>query len=417
MTSGRDVIRAVAWRDLFPWLVLFRTFRLAKSISLLFLATLGAVLAPAGWRVGEALFVAESELQAAPEFARLVESNRCWPGQRGAMPVPNDGRFPRSIREILATSPNPLEPIYRQFVEPVARLFQSPLSITQAAYHAFGFLWLLVVWAFFGGAITRVAIVRLGREEPYGLGDAVRHAAARLGAYVGAPLFPLIGVALVALPIAGLGLLARGDGGLLAAGILWIPALFGGLLIAILLAGLLFGWPLMWGTISAEERGDVFEAFSRSYCYAFQRPLQYLFYACVATVYGGLAWLLVYHFSEAVIGFAEWSAALGAGPARWAEIVHWRDAPSLAVGSSFYGVLLLDLGTGLVRTIAAGFGYSLFWCLAAAIYLLLRRDTDDTEFDEVFLPTEPRRYQLPPTADGAEVEESLSRRVAKSKSR
>ena len=406
MTSGRDVIRAVAWRDVFPWLVLFRTFRLAKSMSLLFLASLGAVLAPAGWRVGEDLFLADAEVQADAELARLVESNRRWPGQRGALPAPNDGRLPRSIHEIISASPNTLEPIYLQFVEPVARLFQTPLSITRAAYYACGSLWMLLVWGFFGGAVTRIAVVRLGREEPCGLGDGVGHAAARLGAYVGAPLFPLVGVALLAVPLAGLGLLARGDGGLFAAGLLWIPGLFGGLLMAILLVGLLFGWPLMWGTISAEERGDVFEAFSRSYSYVFQRPLHYLFYGLVAVVYGALAWLLVYHFAEGVIRSTEWAAALGAGPERWAEIVRWRESPSLAAGSPFYGISLMNVGTGLVRTIAAGFGYSLFWCLAAAMYLLLRLDTDDTEFDEVFVADQSRRYQLPSTA---EVEESKSR--------
>jgi hypothetical protein len=195
---------------------------------------------------------------------------------------------------------------------------------------------------------------------------------------------------------------------------LWVPALFGGLLIAILLLGLLFGWPLMWGTISAEERGDVFEAFSRSYSYAFQRPLHYLFYAAVATVYGALAWLLVYHFSEAVIRFAEWSAAWGAGSNRWAEIVRLRDAPSLGTGWAVYGVLLMNFGSGFVRTIAAGFGYSLFWCLAAAVYLLLRRDTDETEFDEVFVDSQTRRYQLPATQ--GEGEKSAEEEVKESKS-
>ena len=406
MANDRVVVREVAWRDLFPWLVLFRTFRLAKSMPLLFLATLGAVLTPAGWRAGEALFVSEQAIHADPGFAVVVEQNRRWPGERSAMPVPNDGRVPRSIRDILSTAPNPLEPIYLSFVDPVARLVNAQLTVTQAAYYAFGLLWMLVVWGFFGGAVTRIAVVKFGREEPLGLGEAVRHAGTKLGAYVGAPLFPLAGVVLVALLVCGLGLIARWwDGGVFLTGLLWIPALFGGLLIAILLLGLLFGWPLMWGTISAEERGDVFEAFSRSYSFAFQRPLHYLFYGAVAAIYGALAWLLVYHFSEGVIRFAQWAAALGAGPQRWAEIVRLQDDPSLGSGWQMYGVLLMGLGSGLVRTIAAGFGYSLFWCLAAATYLLLRRDVDQTEFDEVFVESETRRYQLPA------VEESQSQKV------
>jgi hypothetical protein len=56
----------------------------------------------------------------------------------------------------------------------------------------------------------------------------------------------------------------------------------------------------------------------------------------------------------------------------------------------------LNLYAGLVRSVATGFGYSLFWCLAAAIYLLLRRDVDQTEFDEVFVEQEDLAYELPP---------------------
>ena len=395
MTDDRGVIRGIAWRDVLPWLVIFRTFRLAKSMPMLFLATLGAVLAPAGWRVGEALFVPEQTIHADWEYATFVEHNRRWPGQRDLRAVPDGGRMPRSIRDIVGTSANILEPVYFRFVDPVARLFRSPLTVTEAAYCAFGLLWLLIVWGFFGGAMTRIAVVRLGREEPLGLGEAVRHAAVRLGAYVGSPLFPLAGVVLLAVPICGLGLLARWDGGLLLVGIVWAAALFGGLLMAILLLGLLFGWPLMWGTISAEVRGDVFEAFSRSFSYTFQRPLHYLFYAVLATFYGALVWLLVYHFSEGVIHLTEWAAAWGAGPERWAEIVRLRDEPSLGHGLPLYAALGMGFGTGLVRTIATGFGYSLFWCLAAAAYLLLRRDVDDTEFDEVFADGQTQRYQLP----------------------
>jgi len=333
--------------------------------------------------------------QADFEFAGFVEHHGRWPGQPSALPAPNNGRVPRTIGEIVFTSPSALEPIFFRFVDPAARLLNSHLTVTQAAYCAFGLLWMLVVWGFFGGAMTRIAVVKLGREEPLGFGEAVRHAGSRLGAYVGAPLFPLVGVALVALPICGLGLLARGDVGLLIAGVLWVAALFGGLLITILLLGLLFGWPLMWGTISAEERGDVFEAFSRSYSYTFQRPLHYLFYGALAAFYGALAWLLVYHFSEGVIRFTEWAAAWGTGPDRWAEIVRLRDDPTLGEGLTMYAALLMEFGSGLVRTIAAGFGYSLFWCLASAVYLLLRQAVDQAEFDEVFADNSTRRYQLP----------------------
>jgi hypothetical protein len=269
------------------------------------------------------------------------------------------------------------------------------LDPRQAAYYIFGLLWTLVVWAFFGGAITRMAAMKLGREERIGIGEAIRFARRKLGSYVASPLLPLVGVVLLGLPILVLGLLMRMDWGVLAAGILWIFALLGGLLITILLIGLLFGWPLMWGTISSEREGDAFEAFSRSYSYTFQRPLHYLFYAFLATTFGALGWLLVYHFSEAVIGLTQLAACMGAGVERWEELGRIVEEPSRASGVVFIGTRLLDLGAGIVRSVATGFGYGFFWCLVTAIYLLLRRDVDQTEFDEVFVEDEDKRYQLP----------------------
>lgn len=395
MTDERGVLRRIAWRDVCAWLIMFRTFRLAKSLSILFLATLGAALTPVGWQIGEALFVPDELLQQDFEFARWVDSQHQWPSAPGGLVAPNEVGPLRSISDILAAARSPLESIYFRFVDPLARLFTANLTIIQAAYYLFGLLWILLVWGFFGGAITRIAVYRLGREEPLALTNALRHTSTRLGAYVGSPLFPLVGVALLAAPIAGLGLLARWDGGLLVAGLFWWLALFGGLLMAILLLGLLFGWPLMWGTIAAEQRGDVFEAFSRSYSYVFQRPLHYLFYGALATVYGGLAWLLVYHFSEGVIRLTEWSAAWGAGSARWNEIVRLRDDPALIGGLPMLAARSMEVATGVVRMIAAGFGYGLFWCLAAATYLLLRRDVDQCELDEIYADDEAHRYQLP----------------------
>jgi hypothetical protein len=43
-----------------------------------------------------------------------------------------------------------------------------------------------------------------------------------------------------------------------------------------------------------------------------------------------------------------------------------------------------------------GFGYGLFWCLSAAMYLLLRQDVDQTELDELYVEREDRGYELPP---------------------
>lgn len=56
----------------------------------------------------------------------------------------------------------------------------------------------------------------------------------------------------------------------------------------------------------------------------------------------------------------------------------------------------IQFWTGLAQTVAAAFIHGLFWCMAAAIYLLLRKDVDETEMDEIYMIDERRTYDLPP---------------------
>jgi hypothetical protein len=398
MSEQPGAVREICWRSIFPWLVVFRTFGLATSVPVLVLATLGALLSPLGWRVGEALFVTEPALQADDHFRQLVEWNRRWPGDPATQPAPNAGALPQSVREILTARPSIVEPLFLRFVQPVGALATSgpELTVPRAAYYVCGSLWMLLVWGFFGGAITRIAVMRLGREESIGLGSAVRHARQRYGAYVASPLFPLAGAALLGVPLVILGALLRLDWAVPVVGVCWFLALLSGLAVTILLLGLLFGWPLMWGTVAAEPNGDMFEAFTRSYSYTFQRPLHYLFYAFLATFFGALGWLLVYHFSEAVLQFTDTGAAWGAGAERWQQLTRIRDGVESGEGGLYFGAVCMNSFAGLARSVAAGFGYSFFWCLAAAVYLLLRQDTDQTEFDEVVPDAEDSSYQLPP---------------------
>src|SRR6185369_4907674 len=116
-----------------------------------------------------------------------------------------------------------------------------------------------------------------------------------------------------------LGLLLKLDLGVLFVGIIWPVVLLCGLFIAILLVGLLFGWPLMWPTVSAEGT-DSFDALSRSYSYTYQRPVHYLFYASVAGILGMLAWIVVVIFANGVITYSFWAASWGSGSDRMIEI-------------------------------------------------------------------------------------------------
>jgi hypothetical protein len=192
----------------------------------------------------------------------------------------------------------------------------------------------------------------------------------------------------------------RANVGLLLGGLLWPLALVAGVFITLLLVGLLFGWPLMWATISAEGT-DAFDALSRSYAYVFQRPLHYLFYAFVAGLIGWLGWLFVQNFAAAIIWMTYWAAGWGSGIAKIDSIL---GVGGELAGAGYVGAVLIRFFAGCVKLLAVGYLFSYFWSAAAAIYFLLRRDVDATEMDEVFLDADQSEQTaaLPPvTTDEA----------------
>ena len=174
----------------------------------------------------------------------------------------------------------------------------------------------------------------------------------------------------------------------------------------------MFGWPLMWSAISTEG-SDAFDAISRSYAYTYQRPLQYLAYASVALILGFLGWIIVGLFCQAIVQFSLLAVGTGTGDARL-EVL--RSAMS---GRADSGVTLLWVGSTLMGFvnrcflgIQVAYSYSFMWTAAAAIYLLLRHDADQTEMDDVYLDEdESVSYGLPPlTVDSAGVPGAEMRR-------
>jgi hypothetical protein len=167
----------------------------------------------------------------------------------------------------------------------------------------------------------------------------------------------------------------------LVGGLLWPLALVAGLLMTLLLLGVLFGWPLMWATISAEGT-DSFDALSRSYAYLFQRPLHYLFYTIVAGFIGWLGWLFVENFAAGVVWMSYWAAGWGTGSQRLGDIMGGR-AELSALG--YGGAALVRFWVECVKLLAVGYLFSYLWVASTAVYFLLRRDVDATEMDEVYL--------------------------------
>ena len=310
MSEEVGVVRRIVWRDILPWLIIFRAFRISVSLPILTLATLGWLLTPLGSQIAAGVFLGDEPFSTTQWAAPL---NDFFAGSELLHAIPGVSPF-------ISTS-NPIAYVYQHFSDPFVQLFDRSNSVRETAYHLFRGLWSIAIWAFFAGAITRIVAVQLGRDERIGLRTAVGYAARQYGWSFAAPLFPLFGVFLASLPLIVLGFVMRADLGMVVAGVLWPLALLGGLVMTILLLGLLAGWPLMWPTISSEEHGDAFEAFSRSFSYVFQRPLQYLFYLLLAGLIGGLGWVLVSHVSEAVIQLTYYGTSWGASNDRVEQVV------------------------------------------------------------------------------------------------
>jgi len=154
---------------------------------------------------------------------------------------------------------------------------------------------------------------------------------------------------------------------------------------------------------------------TRAYAYVFQRPLNYLMYAVIAMLFGGFCWLIVAWLSGAVEELGYWSTSWGANLSSSDTISRIdlirgvtdnvvaetengvaAEVRQQASGSLGFAQDSIKFWNGMIRTLAVAFLYGLFWCMASAIYLLLRKDVDDTEMDEIYIVDERRTYELPP---------------------
>ncbi len=391
-----SALRTIVWSEICPWLAIFRTFRLATGFRVLLLSAVAVLLTACVWSVLGAVFGLEATKWVWPMAESPTESSTMAPWVAIDQAVPDTPELVDTTDLAIADVDNAFFRVWVQLTQPLWGVFQRDVTRRSLPCLLLCGLCSLAICAYFGGAITRIAAVQLAAEERLPLAAALRFACRKWPAYFVAPLVPLLGVALAAAPIWILGLLMHFNWGVLLAGIAWPVSLVAGAIMAVLLLGLIFGWPLMWTTISTEGT-DSFDAMQRSYSYVFQRPLHYLFYALVAALFGMLSWLLVKNFAAAVIALTYGAAGYGCGPDQIDTIAGKETLTTLSnVGPA--GAWLIRFWVGCVKLLAVGFLYGYFWTAVSAIYLLLRRNVDTTEMDEVFLDEDAgeRSYGLPP---------------------
>lgn len=413
-THDDGPIRRASWSELFPWLMLLRSVRIALQVRLLAIGGLGAVLMLSGWAaLGLALSGDESverEVRAyqtcpwlavtslVPDQPTLAVSGPHSAGETGVdsgLLARDSGlEHQRGLERGLGIAWDPLFGTWEHLSRPFQRLATPGLSMAKLAFLLLGGLWTLLVWSFAGGLITRLAAYELALRERLALGRGVEFVGKKWRSFLAAPLIPLVGVVLLAIPGLIFGLLSRWSAGAAIAGLFWPLALLAGFLLALLLIGLASAWPLLFAGVSFEGN-DAYDSLGRAYNYVYQRPLHYLFYLAVVAAVGVLAWFVVANLFAAIVSLTFWTASWGGA----SEALAAATQPELASGGGV-GSALMRFWVECLKLLGAGYLFSYFWTAISATYLLLRRHVDATELDDVFVEEEPEQLAapLPPIA-------------------
>lgn len=256
----------------------------------------------------------------------------------------------------------------------------------------------MAVWALVGGAVARMAAVRVAREENVPLKSALAFSLRKWPSLVTSPLIPFGVLVLVAL---GVGVLTGLPMMIPYAGEIVIPLLFFltlvmGLVMAMIFVGGAFSVGLQWPTIAAEG-SDSFDAISRSVAYISSRPWRYLFYTVFSLVYGCLTFIFVKFVTLAALWLTHTAVATftwGGGEAAdkltrmWAEPTWanlWPEAGADMLRAEPFGAVIISIFVWIAIGLMVSYLFSFFFTSQTIIYFLLRRIVDATDIEEVYM--------------------------------
>ncbi len=263
----------------------------------------------------------------------------------------------------------------------------------------------LAIWSLFGGAICRMTAVQLTRDEklsiPVALGYARTH---YWSGFFSAPLLTVVMFfALGSLLImAGAFLRVPLLGDVLGSLFLGLSLILG-LGAALVLIGVIFGGPLFWPNV-AIEGCESLDAVSRSFHYVGANPWRTLFCWVVAVVYGSLCLVFVRFVVFLALKVTHTFLGLGTSPFGWWQYgaeagnkidVIWP-APTFEQfqpafespdGLAGFAHFVIWLWIALAGKLVWAFTASFFFSAATATCLLLRRQTDGVDMEDIYIDT------------------------------
>jgi hypothetical protein len=432
MADQPPKIRDVAWSELFPWLILMRSVRIALLARVLVLGTAGLLATTFGWSLMTDLFSYSSD----PVIQSWSHSNGLAVWETSGDPHAANSwvnTAAHSADEIFDSAANPSLfraplTIWLYLTRPFLQIFDPHLTATGFLFLLLCIVWELLVWGLFGGAISRIAALKFTRDEAPGAFAALRHAASKLPSYSLPPLIALAGAAVFAVQLVVLGFVMRLSVLAFLAALTWPFVILLGLMMAVLLLGALVGWPLMWATVSVEGT-DAFDALSRSYAYTYHRPWRLFGYVIFAGFLAVASMFVVRVFASSAIALGNWSIDWGLSETTMHSVVSPRAsqdespaAPDIEVvpggaspdkapapaatsqpPSEPSGLLsaaksVIGFWKSLVAALVAGYQAGFLWVSAVGIYLLLRRDIDGVQMNEVYVD-QAEEFGMPPLTD------------------
>jgi hypothetical protein len=170
--------------------------------------------------------------------------------------------------------------------------------------------------------------------------------------------------------------------------VLFVIALGIGFALSLILIVEGFSWPLFQPALSVEGT-DAFDAVARAFNYVMGRPLRYMFYMFVSLVSGLVSTLfvalVVYVVLRATRGFVGSGVFVEGRIDAIMPPVDWRDMTYAPNDSQTIAGLIVMIWVNLLVAVIAAYMVSYFYTATTWVYLLLRRSSDGTEFDEIFI--------------------------------
>jgi hypothetical protein len=343
-----------------PGLRLTAAVRMAFDSRKVVIATAGLLLLQLGWSLLDLVFVVSlASADVTPDVL-----------PRGPFARPGDA---------LSWSTETLARLTHRLVEP-AHVLLTPLSALfdprggwLSMLHAFlGLAWLIVVWGYCGGAIARITAIQEARLRQPGIAEAVRFAWKSGTSLILTPCCPLIGLGFCTLSGLVFGLIYRIPGGSAVAGALLFIPLAVGLLMTLLAAALIAGWPLFHAAVATGAE-DALDALSRTYGYISQRLILFAVGIAIAWAAGLAGLALTDLLVAGVVRLTHWSLSLtGPGPAI-AGLFGMGPADPRTVAARTHRFWL-----GGVQLLVHAWVFSYFWTAATLLYLWLRHEVDGT---------------------------------------